>query len=89
VGEGNEVGIDVAANQGIFGQIPQRKQLLVSACVEIHRDELVASWNAGRLTGEYFKLDPPRQCWTDLAPDCRLKRHFLNWLTMNDGQQRQ
>jgi integrase len=58
--EGNEVGIDVATNQVIFGQIPQRKQLLVNAWVEIHREELVASWNADRLTGEYFKLDPLR-----------------------------
>jgi hypothetical protein len=50
----------VATNKVIFGQIPQHKQLLVNAWIEIHREELVASWNAGRLTGEYFKLDPLR-----------------------------
>jgi hypothetical protein len=58
--EGAETRIDVATNKVIFGQIPQHKQLLVNAWIEIHREELVASWNAGRLTGEYFKLDPLR-----------------------------
>jgi integrase len=58
--EGANTGIDVASNKVIFGQIPQRKQLLVNAWVEIHREELIASWNAGRMTGEYFRLDPLR-----------------------------
>ncbi|MCX7154818.1 MAG: DUF4160 domain-containing protein [Rhodocyclales bacterium] len=58
--EGAETRIDVATNKVIFGQIPQHKQLLVNAWIEIHREELIASWNAGRMTGEYFKLDPLR-----------------------------
>ena len=58
--EGAEAGIDVASNKVIFGQIPHHKQLLVSAWVEIHREELISCWNVGRLTGEYFKLDPLR-----------------------------
>lgn len=58
--EGAETRIDIATNQVIFGQIPQHKQILVNAWIEIHREELIASWNAGRMTGEYFKLDPLR-----------------------------
>jgi hypothetical protein len=58
--DGAEAGMDVATNQLLFGQLPSNKLLLVSAWIEIHREELVASWNAGRLTGDYFKLDPLR-----------------------------
>lgn len=57
---GAEAGFDVITNQAIFGQIPMQKQILVNAWIEIHREELIASWNAGRMTGEYFKLDPLR-----------------------------
>ncbi len=58
--DGAETRIDVATNEVIFGQIPPQKQILVNAWIEIHREELIASWNAGRLTGEYLKLDPLR-----------------------------
>ena len=58
--DGAEAGIDVASNKLTFGQLPANKQLLVNAWIEIHREELVASWNAGRLTGEYLKVDPLR-----------------------------
>ncbi len=39
---------------------PVAKQLLVNAWIEIHREELVASWHAGRLTGEYLRVDALR-----------------------------
>jgi hypothetical protein len=58
--DGAETRIDVATNEVIYGQIPPQKQILVNAWIEIHREELIASWNAGRLTGEYLKLDPLR-----------------------------
>ena len=58
--QGAEAGIDVTSNQVIYGQIPYNKQILVNAWIEIHREELIASWNAGRMTGEYLKLDPLR-----------------------------
>jgi hypothetical protein len=58
--DGAEAGFDVASNKLTFGQLPANKQLLVNAWIEIHREELVASWNAGRLTGEYSKVDPLR-----------------------------
>lgn len=58
--QGAEAGIDVTSNQVIYGQIPYNKQILVNAWIEIHREELIASWNAGRMTGDYYKLDPLR-----------------------------
>jgi hypothetical protein len=41
--------MDVIPNEVIFGRIPQHKRMLVNAWIEIHREELIASWNAGRL----------------------------------------
>ena len=36
------------------------KQMLVNAGTELHKEELMANWHAGRLSGEFFKLDPLR-----------------------------
>lgn len=36
------------------------KQMLVNAWIELHKEELMANWHAGRLSGEFFKLDPLR-----------------------------
>lgn len=58
--EGAETGIDVSTNKVIFGQIPHNKQLLVNAWIEIHKEELMASWHAGSRTGEFVKIDPLR-----------------------------
>lgn len=58
--DGAEAGFDVASNRCTFGQLPANKQLLVNAWIEIHREELIASWNAGRLTGDYMKVAPLR-----------------------------
>jgi hypothetical protein len=58
--DGAEAGFDVASNKSTFGQLPENKQLLVNAWIEIHREELIASWNAGRLTGDYMKVAPLR-----------------------------
>jgi hypothetical protein len=58
--DGAEAAFDVVTGKVLFGQLSANKQLLVNAWVEIHREELVASWNAGRLNGEYLKLDPLR-----------------------------
>lgn len=44
----------------LFGQLPARKLLLVHAWIEIHKEELLASWHAGRLTGDYMKLEALR-----------------------------
>jgi integrase len=58
--DGAEAGINIANHRVLFGQLPAHKQLLVDAWISIHREELVASWNAGRLTGEYMKVEPLR-----------------------------
>lgn len=58
--QGNEAAIHVGSNQVLWGQLPTAKLLLVTAWIEIHREELTANWHAGRLTGEFFKLDPLR-----------------------------
>ncbi len=58
--DGADAALDVVTGKLLFGQLPANKRLLVNAWIEIHREELVASWNAGRLTGEFLKLDPLR-----------------------------
>ncbi len=58
--DGAEAAVEVASNKLLFGQLPANKLLLVNAWVEIHREELVANWHAGQITGEFFKLDPLR-----------------------------
>ncbi|ENO86393.1 DUF4160 domain-containing protein [Thauera linaloolentis] len=58
--QGLEAGFDIESNQIIFGELPRNKQMLVNAWIEIHREELIANWHVGRLSGEYFRLDPLR-----------------------------
>lgn len=58
--DGAEAGVDVVTSKLLFGQLPANKQLLVNAWIEIRREELVASWHAGRMTGKYLQLDPLR-----------------------------
>jgi len=58
--DGAEAGVDVASNALLFGALPANKLLLVNAWIELHREELIASWHAGRLTGEYMKVEPLR-----------------------------
>lgn len=48
------------SNKPIFGELPRNKQMLVNAWIELHKEELMANWHAGRLSGEFFKLDPLR-----------------------------
>lgn len=58
--QGHEAAIDVASNRVLYGQLPAHKLMLVNAWIEIRREEIVASWHAGRVTGEYFRLAPLR-----------------------------
>ncbi len=60
VWQGNEAALNIGSNQIIWGYLPTGKLLLVNAWIEIHREELIANWNTGKQTGEYFKLDPLR-----------------------------
>ena len=58
--EGAEAGVEIATSKLLFGQLPAQKLLLVHAWIEIHKEELIASWHAGRLTGDYMKVDALR-----------------------------
>lgn len=44
----------------IFGQIPEPKQRLINAWIEIHREELLMSYQTGETNGEHFPIDPLR-----------------------------
>ena len=54
--QGNEAAFNIASNQVIWGYLPQGKQMLVNAWIEIHREELLADWMTGKQTGVYFPL---------------------------------
>lgn len=44
--------------QLIEGCLPNKQHKLVSAWMEIHKDELIALWNVLQKDGEFFKIDP-------------------------------
>lgn len=58
--EGRDSGVALLDNHLIYGYLPQGKLLLTNAWIEIHKEELLANWHSGRLTGEYFKVEPLR-----------------------------
>lgn len=58
--QGMEAGISITENQIIFGNLPTPKRHLVQAWVEIHREELMANWEIGKYSGEFFRIDPLR-----------------------------
>jgi len=52
--------IELPSGSIIEGKLPNAKQKLVAAWIEIHKDELMADWNLA-LNGEpVFKIDPLR-----------------------------
>lgn len=52
--------INLLDDQILFGEIPNAKQRLVHAWIEIHREELLMNWETGSRSGEYFSIDPLR-----------------------------
>lgn len=56
--EGRDAGIDINSCELIYGHLPDTKLLFARAWVAIHKEELLANWQSGRLTGEYFKVEP-------------------------------
>ena len=58
--QGAEAAVSIADNHIISGTLPFAKQVLVQAWIEIHREELVANWENGRMSGEFFRVDPLR-----------------------------
>jgi len=50
--------IEIPNGSIIEGKLPIRKQKLVDAWVEIHKDELVADWELASNGESIFKIDP-------------------------------
>lgn len=42
------------------GKLPSKQHKLVTAWIEIHKDELIAVWIASQNDGEIFKIEPLR-----------------------------
>lgn len=58
--DGRDAGIAIKTRQLLYGYLPDDKLLLATAWISIHQEELLANWQTGRTTGEYFKIDPLR-----------------------------
>ncbi len=58
--QGGMAAIAIADNRIIHGSLPFAKLVMVQAWVEIHREELIANWENGRQSGEFFKIEPLR-----------------------------
>jgi hypothetical protein len=59
-GQLGEAAMNIEDSQIVFGTLPFPKLVLVQAWVEIHREELMANWENGRPSGDYFRIDPLR-----------------------------
>lgn len=57
---GSEASFSIVDNTLLAGTLPPAKQILVQAWIEIHRDELIANWENGKVSGEFFRIDPLR-----------------------------
>ncbi len=42
----------------IDGDMPPKQNRMVTAWMEIHKDELVALWKISQHDGEFFRIDP-------------------------------
>lgn len=58
--QGSEAILSIAENRIVSGELPFSKLVLVQAWIEIHREELIANWENGKVTGDYFRIDPLR-----------------------------
>ena len=54
------IGINLQTAAISFGELPQPKQVLVNAWIEIHREELLVNWQTGYQRGEFFAIEPLR-----------------------------
>ena len=58
--QGQEAVIAIPEGEVLEGSLPSSKMKLVSAWVEIHRDELMADWDL-EVNGQHpYKIDPLR-----------------------------
>lgn len=56
--DGKDAALDINTLELAYGQLPDQKLLLAKAWIELHREELIASWQLGKATGDYFKIAP-------------------------------
>ena len=54
----NSAVIEVPSGKILAGQLPMRKQKLVDAWIEIHREELLADWELAVSGDSVFKISP-------------------------------
>ena len=57
---GAEASFSIPDNTILAGTFPFAKQVLVQAWIEIHREELIANWENGKASGDFFRIDPLR-----------------------------
>ena len=55
-----EAVIAIPDGEVLEGQIPPNKMRLVSACIEIHKEELLADWDLAAQGQQPYKIDPLR-----------------------------
>lgn len=58
--QGSEAAIAISDSQILSGDLPFAKLVMVQAWIEIHREELIANWENGRISGDFFRVDPLR-----------------------------
>jgi hypothetical protein len=56
----HEVVISIPEGEVLEGSIPANKMKLLTAWIEIHKDELMANWELAVNGQEPFKIDPLR-----------------------------
>ena len=54
----DEVVFSIEDSELIAGKLKPNKMRLVQACIEIHKDELMADWELAINGQEIFKIDP-------------------------------
>ncbi len=52
--------INLYTDQIAFGELPEKKRLLLQAWIQIHQEELLLNWETGKGRLEFFPIDPLR-----------------------------
>jgi len=58
--QGDEAVFTIPDGELLEGNIPNSKMRLVQACIELHRDELVANWELTVSGEQPYRIDPLR-----------------------------
>lgn len=54
------IAIDLSTLHTVFGELAQKKWMLLNAWIQIHREELLLNWQTGKNQLEFFPIDPLR-----------------------------